>query len=104
MSKRFPKPEITLDGIYSKFADESFCKDFLLYIVAVGLGAGIAGLFHVSFFLFPLIATFIALIVFVVKSLVIDSVSPIEALKADALPIVGFVIGIILTIVLYNRR
>ena len=79
-------------------------KDFLLYIVAVGLGAGIAGLFHVSFFLFPLIATFIALIVFVVKSLVIDSVSPIEALKADALPIVGFVVGIIFTIVLYNRR
>ena len=32
MSKRFPKPEITLDGIYSKFADESFCKDFLLDI------------------------------------------------------------------------
>nr|WP_162145124.1 hypothetical protein [Ruminococcus albus] len=30
MSKRFPKPEITLDGIYSKFADESFCKDFCL--------------------------------------------------------------------------
>ena len=30
MSKRFPKPEITLDGIYSKFADEGFCKDFLL--------------------------------------------------------------------------
>ena len=32
MSKRFPKPEITLDGICSKFADESFCKDFLLDI------------------------------------------------------------------------
>ena len=32
MSKRFPKPEITLDGIYSKFADEGFCKDFLLDI------------------------------------------------------------------------
>ena len=32
MSKRFPKPEITLDGIYSKFADKSFCKDFLLDI------------------------------------------------------------------------
>ena len=32
MSKRFPKPDITLDGIYSKFADESFCKDFLLDI------------------------------------------------------------------------
>ena len=32
MSKRFPKPEITLDGIYSKFADDDFCKDFLLDI------------------------------------------------------------------------
>ncbi|WP_296585552.1 hypothetical protein [Ruminococcus sp.] len=30
MSKKFPKPEITLDEIYSKFADEGFCKDFLL--------------------------------------------------------------------------
>ena len=32
MSKRFPKPEITLDRIYSKFADERYCKDFLLDI------------------------------------------------------------------------
>ena len=32
MSKRFPKPTITLDGICSKFADEGFCKDFLLDI------------------------------------------------------------------------
>lgn len=30
MSKRFPKPEITLDEIYSKFVKEDFCKDFLL--------------------------------------------------------------------------
>ena len=30
MSKRFPKPEITLDRIYSKFADEEYCKDFLI--------------------------------------------------------------------------
>ncbi|WP_028505177.1 hypothetical protein [Ruminococcus sp. FC2018] len=79
-------------------------KDFLLYLVALGLGAGIAGLFHASFYLFPLIASLIALIVFVVKSLVIDNTSPIEAMKADALPIVGFVLGIIFTIVLYNKR
>ncbi|WP_294483798.1 transposase [uncultured Ruminococcus sp.] len=32
MSKRFQKPEITLDGIYSKFADEWLSKDFLLDI------------------------------------------------------------------------
>ena len=32
MSKSFPKPEITLDGIYSKFADGNFCKKFLLDI------------------------------------------------------------------------
>ena len=32
MSKRFPKPEITLDRIYSEFADERYCKDFLLDI------------------------------------------------------------------------
>ena len=32
MSKKFPKPEITLNEIYSKFADEGFCKDFLLDI------------------------------------------------------------------------
>ena len=30
MSKRFPKPEITLDRIYCEFADEGYCKDFLL--------------------------------------------------------------------------
>ena len=30
MSKRFPKPEITLDRIYSEFADGGYCKDFLL--------------------------------------------------------------------------
>ena len=30
MSKRFPKPEITLDRIYSEFADEGYCKAFLL--------------------------------------------------------------------------
>ena len=30
MSKKFPKSEITLDEIYSKFADEGYCKDFLL--------------------------------------------------------------------------
>ena len=29
-SKTFPKPEITLDGTYSRFVDEGFCKDFLL--------------------------------------------------------------------------
>ena len=32
MSNRFPKPEITLDRIYSEFADEGYCKDFLLDI------------------------------------------------------------------------
>ena len=32
MSKRFTKPEITLDMIYSEFADEGYCKDFLLDI------------------------------------------------------------------------
>ena len=30
MSKRFSKPEITLDRIYSEFADEGYCKDSLL--------------------------------------------------------------------------
>ena len=30
MSKSFPKPEITLDRIYSEFADEGYCKDYLL--------------------------------------------------------------------------
>ena len=30
MSKRFLKPEITLDRIYSEFADEGYCKDFLI--------------------------------------------------------------------------
>jgi hypothetical protein len=30
MSKKFPKSEITLDEIYSKFADEGYCKNFLL--------------------------------------------------------------------------
>ena len=32
MSKRFPKSEITLDRIYSEFADEGYCKDFLLEV------------------------------------------------------------------------
>ncbi|WP_296791729.1 hypothetical protein [Ruminococcus sp.] len=32
MSKRFPKPAITLDGIYSKFVDEGLYKVFLLDI------------------------------------------------------------------------
>ena len=30
ISKSFPKPEITLDRIYSEFADEGYCKAFLL--------------------------------------------------------------------------
>lgn len=30
MSKRFPKPEITLDSIYSEFAAEGYFKNFLL--------------------------------------------------------------------------
>ncbi|WP_296793652.1 hypothetical protein [Ruminococcus sp.] len=30
MSKRFSKLKITLGGIYSKFADEGFCRDYQL--------------------------------------------------------------------------
>ena len=30
MSKKFKKPAVTLDDIYAKFADEGYCKDFLL--------------------------------------------------------------------------
>ena len=32
MTKRLPKPEITLDRIYSEFADEGYCKDFLINV------------------------------------------------------------------------
>lgn len=82
---------------------EVFSKDTLLFFVFCAFGCGLARLFNLPFWAYPMFAGAVAYIVSIIKKLVIDEYSFKDALKACIIEGVVVGLGIIGSIYLYSK-
>ena len=82
---------------------EVFSKDTLLFFLFCAFGCGLARLFHLPVWAYPMFAGAIAYVVSIIKKLVIDEYSFKDALKACIIEGVVVVLGIIGSIYLYSK-
>ena len=94
--------DIALSGtIYHRHAGESadISKDTWLYILMLAFGAAMARLFSMPYCIYPVFASFIALLVTFVKKLVIDSTPKDEVFKECLTP--GVLLGVCIGVSVY---
>ena len=91
-------PAVTDSG-----SGEIFSKDTLLFFLFCAFGCGLARLFNMPFWLYPMFATAIAYIVSIIKKFVIDENSLKDSFKNCIIEGVVVVLGIIGSIYIHSK-
>ena len=91
-------PAVTDSG-----SGEIFSKDTLLFFLFCAFGCGLARLFHLPVWAYPMFAAAIAYVVSIIKKIVIDEESFKGALKTCIIEGVVVVLGIIGSMYLYSK-